>query len=379
MSDVSQTAFIYSEKLGQYSYGSYHPLKMARLKLTRDLLKAYGVLDRQEVNHIEPSSASIDDVKLFHADEYISVLRGLDRGLMPPTIYRYGLGPGDNPIFPGVYELSLLITGGSVEAAQQIKAGHVPIAFNMAGGLHHALPDRASGFCYFNDPVIAIKRLVSQGQRVMYLDVDVHHGDGVQAGFYDTDQVMTISLHEDGQYLFPGTGFVEETGRGAGLGYSVNLPLYPGTDDETYLWAFEQVVPPLIEAFKPDVLVTQLGVDTFVADPLAHLRLTTHGFCAVIERIKSFGLPWVALGGGGYNIANVARAWALAYAIMNGIELPDEVPPECAQALQQAGLPNDRLRDPEPTKPKNPQVRAHADQGVRYLHKNLFPLHGISP
>jgi acetoin utilization protein AcuC len=377
MSDTPKTAFIYTDKLTEYSYGPFHPLKMVRLKLTHDLLKAYGVLDRSEVRQIEPSPARVEDVKLFHDDEYVAVMRSLSRGLVPSNVYRYGLGPGDNPIFPGVYEVSLLITGGSVEAVQRVEGGQVPIAFNIAGGLHHALPGRASGFCYFNDPVITIKRLVSRGKRVVYLDVDVHHGDGVQVGFYDTDQVMTISLHEDGQFLFPGTGFVEEMGHGAGLGYSVNVPLYPGTDDETYLWAFEQVVPPLIEAFKPDVLVTQLGVDTFVADPLAHLRLTTHGFCTIIERIKSFGLPWVALGGGGYNVANVARAWALAYAIMNDIELPDEVPTECLEALQQAGLPGDRLRDPEPTTAKERQVQAHAERAVKYLHQKLFPIHHI--
>jgi acetoin utilization protein AcuC len=184
-----------------------------------------------------------------------------------------------------------LITGASLLAERLVRSGRVGIAFNIAGGLHHALPNRASGFCYIDDPVIIIKELVNQGQRVVYLDIDVHHGDGVQFGFYDTDQVMTISLHEDGHYLFPGTGFMHEMGRGAGLGYSVNIPLYPGTDDETYLWAFDAVVPPLIQAFKPESIVTQLGVDPFVDDPLAHLQLTTHGFCRLVERIKAFGIP----------------------------------------------------------------------------------------
>jgi acetoin utilization protein AcuC len=377
MREPPKTAFIYSDKFAQYSYGAYHPLKMERLKLTRQLLNAYGVLDQPPIQQVEPSPAGDDDVKLFHGDDYIAVLRSLDHGLLSSSLYRYGLGPGDNPIFPGVGELSFLIAGGSMEAARQVEHGHVPTAFSISGGLHHAWPNRASGFCYVNDPVIAIQWLVNHGRRVLYLDVDVHHGDGVQGGFYGTDQVLTISLHEDGQFLFPGTGSVEEMGRGAGRGYSVNVPLFPGTDDETYLWAFDQVVPPLVRAFKPDVIVTQLGVDTFVADPLAHIRLTTHGFCAIIERIKSWGLPWVALGGGGYNVANVARAWALAYAMMNDVELPDEVPPECVNALQRAGLSGDRLRDPEPTRPKDHHVRVSAERAVKFLHKNLFPIHGI--
>jgi acetoin utilization protein AcuC len=377
MSESVKSVFIYSDEFAEYDYGPQHPLRMIRLKLTHDLLQAYGVFERPGILKSSPPPASEEEVALFHQADYLAVLRDLDQGAVSPVACIYGLGPGDNPIFPGVYKLSLLITGGSVQAAEFVKNERVPIAFNIAGGLHHAMPDRASGFCYIDDPVIAIKELVNQGKRVVYLDVDVHHGDGVQAGFYDTDQVMTISLHEDGQYLFPGTGFVEEMGRGAGFGYSVNVPLYPGTDDETYLWAFGQVVPPLVKAFDPDILVTQLGVDTFVADPLAHVNLTTHGFGQILERIKSFDFPWVALGGGGYHLANVARAWTLAYAIMNDIELPDEVPPQCVQRLQQHGLKGTRLRDPAPTRAQQQYIRQFAERQVKAIHQKIFPLHGL--
>lgn len=378
MTDRIKSTFIYSDELARYSYGPHHPMRPIRLKLTHDLIQAYGLFERPEVLKLEPEPASEEEVAQFHQPDYIAVLRGIDQGLIPPDAYRYGLGPGDNPIIPGVYRLSLLVTGGSLQAARSVHSGRVPVAFNVAGGLHHAMPDRASGFCYLDDPVIAIKELVKQGRRVIYLDVDVHHGDGVQAAFYDTDQVMTISLHEDGQFLFPGTGFVEEMGQGAGRGYSVNVPLYPNTDDETYLWAFDQVVPPLVQAFKPDILVTQLGVDTFVEDPLAHLRLTTHGFCQILQRIKSLGIPWVALGGGGYHLANVARAWTLAYALMNDIELPDEVPPECLEQLQQHGLRGKWLRDPEPTKLVQHHVRQFAERQVKTIHHRIFPLHGLA-
>ncbi len=373
-----KSAFIYTEEFAQYSYGSSHPMRPIRLKLTHDLLAAYDVLSRPDVLLVHPRPASQEDVASFHHTDYIHALSRAERGDVPPTAFVYGLGPGDNPIFPGVYRYSLLITGATLEGARLVREGQVAIAFNIAGGLHHAMPHRASGFCYFNDPVIAIKKLIAQGRRVLYLDVDVHHGDGVQAGFYDTDRVMTISLHEDGQFLFPGTGFVEEMGEGAGLGYSVNVPLYPGTDDETYLWAFDQVVPPLVQAFQPDILVTQLGVDTFVDDPLAHLRITTHGFCQILERLMSWSIPWIALGGGGYHLANVARAWTLAFALMNGVDLPDEIPPACLDELRQHGLRGNRLRDPESTRCHDHRVRRHAEQSVTAIQRNIFPLHQVS-
>ncbi len=373
-----KSAFIYSDEFAQYSYGPHHPMRPIRLKLTHDLLQAYGVFTSPEILKLAAEPATESEILLFHTPEYIAVLRGIDQGEVPLDAYRYGLGPGDNPIFPGVYRFSLLITGASLQAGRLVKNGHVPVAFNMAGGLHHALSNQASGFCYIDDPVIIMKELVQQGLRVIYLDIDVHHGDGVQIAFYDTDQVMTISVHEDGHYLFPGTGFVHEMGQGVGLGYSVNLPLYPGTDDETYLWAFEQVVPPLVSVFQPNILVTQLGVDTFVDDPLAHLRLTTYGFCRVIEQIKKFAIPWVALGGGGYHIANVARAWTLAYALMNDLVLPDEIPIECLEPLRQHGLKGTHLRDAEPTRPETQQIRRYAEQSVLAIQKNIFPFHQLA-
>lgn len=373
MDTKCKSAFIYSDEFAQYSYGPHHPMRPIRLKLTHDLLQAYEVFTHPEILKLAAEPATESEISLFHTPEYIAVLRGIDQGEVPLDAYRYGLGPGDNPLFPGVYRFSLLITGASLQAGRLVKNGHVPIAFNIAGGLHHALSNQASGFCYIDDPVIVMKELVQQGLRLIYLDIDVHHGDGVQIAFYDTDQVLTISVHEDGHYLFPGTGFVHEMGQGAGLGYSVNLPLYPGTDDETYLWAFEQVVPPLVSVFQPDILVTQLGVDTFVDDPLAHLRLTTHGFCRVVEQIKKFAIPWVALGGGGYHIANVARAWTLAYALMNDFVLPDEIPSECLEPLRQHGLKGTHLRDVEPTRPETQQIRRYAEQSVLAVQKYIFP------
>jgi acetoin utilization protein AcuC len=369
---MPKAVFLYSEEFLRYDYGLTHPLKMRRLRLVYDLLRAYGVFADPDVALIEPTPAREEDVLCFHTEEYVSVLRALDEGILPSNPYAYGLGPGDNPIFPGLYRLALLITGSSLEAARLVEARETPVAFSVAGGLHHALPDRASGFCYLDDPVIAIMWLLERGRRVAYVDIDAHHGDGVQLAFYDTDRVLTISFHEDGRFLFPGTGFVDELGVGAGYGYSVNIPLYPGTDDETYVWAFEEIVPPLLALYQPDVLVTQLGVDSFATDPLTDLRLTTHGYTRVVERLKSLGLPWIALGGGGYNLSNVARAWTLAFAIMCGIELPDEIPPAGREALRREGLEVHSLRDPKPTTCSDSRVREQAEKSVRYIQEHVL-------
>jgi acetoin utilization protein AcuC len=219
-----------------------------------------------------------------------------------------------------------MVAGATLECIRQIRENGRQIAFNIAGGLHHAMRGRASGFCYLNDPAIGIAQMIRDGLRVVYLDIDVHHGDGVEAAFYNTDQVLTISLHQHGQTLFPGTGFTDEIGEGPGYGYTVNVPLAPGTGDDLYLWVFMEVVPPLVHAFDPDMLVTQLGVDTLITDPLAALNLTTNGFFKLIQEIKSWGVKWVALGGGGYNVMNVARAWTRAWAIMKGIDISDVLP-----------------------------------------------------
>jgi acetoin utilization protein AcuC len=374
MRDQPETSAVlfYTERYSQFDYGFHHPLKMRRIKLVFDLLTAYSVTNHPRIEVREPQPAPEDDLRMFHEETYLAVLKGLDAGIHPSNPYRYGLGPGDNPIFPGLYELSTLIAGSSLEAAEAIVEKKTPVAFSIAGGLHHALPDRASGFCYINDAVVAIQRLVRRGARVAYIDVDAHHGDGVQMAFYSTDQVLTISLHEDGHFLFPGTGFVEEIGSGPGRGYSVNVPLYPGTDDQTYLWAFDEVVPPLLARYRPDILVTQLGVDSFASDPLTHLRLTTHGFTQVVERFRALGLPWIALGGGGYDLSNVARGWTLAFGIMSGIELADEIPDAGRARLREEGIAADRLHDPSPSTSTDRRVREQAERAVQFIHREIL-------
>lgn len=303
-------------------------MRPARLGLAHDVIRGSGLLDLPATSVVEARAATDAEVLAFHTPEYIEVLKEANDGHIPERGMSHGLGYGDNPVFRGVYDWSALGTGASVQAAELVASGRVSVAFNICGGLHHAMPDRAAGFCYINDPVMAINRLLAEGGRVAYVDVDAHHGDGVELAYYTTDRVLTISIHESGRWLFPGTGDVRERGRGAGEGFAVNLPLPPGVGDALYVEAFDSLVPPFIEAFAPDFLVTQLGVDSFAEDPITHLSLTISAFEGLVERFRAMDLPWVALGGGGYDLANVARAWTVAWAVMNGVDAPERVPAE---------------------------------------------------
>jgi acetoin utilization protein AcuC len=370
-----QTAFIYTDRYVDHDYGSAHPLKIVRLKLTFELIRAYDLLSLPSTRLVETREATEEELSLFHSRDYLDVLKRASQGSPVGDPFMYGLGPGDNPIFEGLWEWSLLATGASIQSAQLVAEKEADIAFNIAGGLHHAFRDRASGFCYVNDPVITILWLLDRCKRVAYIDIDAHHGDGVQRAFYETDRVMTISLHESGNFLFPGSGFEYEMGKGEGEGFSINVPLHPFTDDETYLWAFEEVVPPLIRGFKPEVMVTQLGVDTFYTDPLTHLCLTTRGFTKVIERLKGLSIPWVALGGGGYEVANVAKAWTLAWAVMNGVELDKGIPQAFVEIARRLGFRGDALRDPPLSIPQGKQreARMETERVVHYVKKALFP------
>jgi acetoin utilization protein AcuC len=321
----------------------------------------------------------VEEVTTFHEREYVDVLRAVSAGDWVPHAAEYGLGPGDNPIFPGLWEAAQLAAGGSLLAARLVADGEVTRAFHFAGGLHHAMADRASGFCYINDVVLAIMALRQRGLRVAYVDIDAHHGDGVQWAFYEDPTVLTISTHERGDRLFPGTGFVTELGKGAGVGYSVNLPLQPYTEDEAYEPAFEAVVPPLLGAFAPDVLVLQLGIDSHHSDPLTHLSFTVQGFTRVVRRLLGLVPRVVALGGGGYDLPNVARAWTAAWAAMNERELPAELPASTHADLRRRGLQTMSLWDGPLGLP--PEARRAAEEYARRqveaIREQIFPLHGL--
>lgn len=369
-----KTAFLYSEKFGSFFYGSEHPMKPVRLRLTYELIEKLGLAHLPGAMMVEARPAKESEIRLFHTHDYVKVLKEANTGIIPVEGSAHGLGFGDNPVFNGVYEWSRYCTGASVMAAELVAEGKVTTAFNIAGGLHHAMPNRASGFCYINDPAIAIKHLVNRGKRVAYVDIDAHHGDGVEYAFYDSKSVLTISLHESGQWLFPGTGFVTDTGIKEGKGYSVNLPFPPGTGDEAFVAGFNRIVPDFIEAFKPDVLVTQLGVDTFETDPIAHLGLTTNGFEDMVKRFRSFNLPWVALGGGGYNMSNVARAWTLAWGIMNDVNVPNAIPEDFLSKNSDI-FRSPFVRDkPLKTVPLSGSDAKALEEDINFLRDEVLPL-----
>ena len=351
-------------------------MRPVRLRYTYQLLQEYGAFDHPGAVLLDPRSATEEELAWLHTSEYVAAVRMLGSGSGAADSARFGFsGQGDNPVYPGMYEAAALSTGGSLIAAEMVASGAVGAAFNISGGLHHAAAGHASGFCVFNDPALAVHYFLNRGMRVAYVDIDAHHGDGVQEAFYADDRVLTISVHESGQYLFPGTGFVSEMGEGAGRGYSVNLPLYPYTGDDLYVESFKQVVPPLVRAFAPDVLVTQLGIDSYHSDPLTHLQLTTEGYIETIRELARLDLPWLALGGGGYDVTAVARSWTLAYGVMLGIDWPDRLPPGFSRE-HGAG----RLRDEvSPEAPGDIKVEAsrHVAEAVVEIHQQIFPIHNL--
>jgi acetoin utilization protein AcuC len=374
---MPRAAFVYDDAMSQHVLRADHPMRPIRLRHTYELLEAYGAFDGANSLLVTPSLADESSVGAFHTRDYMAAVRTLSLELTGAQPQRFGFTQGsDNPTYPGMYEAAMLSTGATLTAARMVADGEVSAAFNISGGLHHAAARQASGFCVFNDPVVAIKYLLGRGLRVAYVDIDAHHGDGVQNAFYDEPRVLTISVHESGQYLFPGTGFAGETGAGEGVGYAVNLPLYPYTDDEIYLDAFESVVPPLVQAFNPDVLLTQLGIDSYHTDPLTHLQVTSRGFIAAVERLGGLGYPWLATGGGGYDLGAVARCWTLAYGVMCGAEWPDRIP---LAAIERLG--RNTLRDGEvPDIPANVRAdaKALAAESVGAVRDAVFPVHGLA-
>jgi len=380
-------AAVWDEGYLAYDFGE-HPLNPIRLDLTIRLARELGVLDRLEV--IAPHAADEAQLLSAHTADYLAAVR---RASVDPTFDGYGLGTDDDPVFPGMYEASALIAGGSAIAALQVWEGRSQHAVNIAGGLHHAMSGYASGFCVFNDVVLAVRSLLAAGARkVAYVDIDVHHGDGVQAAFYDDPRVLTISMHQDPRTLFPGTGLPGELGRGAAEGTSVNVALPPGTDDAGWLRAFRAVVPSAVRAFGPEVLVTQCGCDTHHEDPLANLELTVDGQRIAIAALhelahEAAGGRWVALGGGGYGVIRcVPRTWTHLLAEASGVPLAPHttVPPAWTEHLRGRGirgeLPRTMGEGREPAVvPWAPGGDSWLDRSIGATRSAVFPLLGLDP
>lgn len=329
---MTAAGFVWDPRVATHVYRDDHPLKPKRLVGVHDTLARLGAFARPDARVLTPRAATRAEIERIHDGAYVDAVTQASRD--PEGDYTaWGLSAaGDTPPFAGMHEVSLLTTGGTLTAMEEVSSGRLRVAFNGSGGLHHAMRRRASGFCIYNDPAIVCGLLADQAMKVAYVDIDAHHGDGVQAAFYETDQVLTISLHETGRALFPGTGFADERGRGRGAGYSINVALPPYTDGAAYKRAFDAVVPPLLERYRPDVLVTQQGIDSHYDDPLTHLMVSSQAREHVVRQFAASKRPWVAMGGGGYSMDAVRRVWSMEFLIMLDAPIPAELhdvdPPE---------------------------------------------------
>lgn len=374
-----RAAFIHSEQIEQYSYPEGCPFRSERAGKLRQTLYSMGLLSGQNIKEVPPVSADRQVLKRFHSARYLHALKKAAKGQWDLEALHMGIGTEDVPVWRAMYEYAALATGATLVGVDLILSGEVDIAFNPSGGYHHAFPEKAAGFCYINDNAIACSILADAGKRVLYLDVDVHNGDGVAYAFRDRSDVMTISLHENPKMLFPGTGFEDEIGEGKGKGYCVNLPLPVGTYDRAYLHAYESVAVPLIGTFDPDVIVFELGADALAGDPLAHLQLTNNTYVEVIERLLAFGKPILATGGGGYNVENSVRAWALAWTVFTGDDDYLSLGALMGGVMMESTDWQGGLRDRElaVTDEQRQAVLPALDASIDIIKAKVFPVHGL--
>ncbi|KAG0492136.1 hypothetical protein HPP92_005248 [Vanilla planifolia] len=320
-----RVCYFYEPEVGNYYYGQGHPMKPHRIRMTHALLLNYGLLQKMQV--FRPNPARERDLCRFHADDYVAFLRSVTPETQQEQIRalkRFNVCD-DCPVFDGLFSFCQTYAGASVGAAVKLNHGHHDIAINWAGGLHHAKKCEASGFCYVNDIVLAILELLKKHERVLYVDIDIHHGDGVEEAFYTTDRVMTVSFHKFGDY-FPGTGDIRDIGFGKGKYYAVNVPLDDGIDDESYQSLFKPIIAKVMEVFQPGAVVLQCGADSLSGDRLGCFNLSVKGHAECVRYMRSFNVPLMLLGGGGYTIRNVARCWCYETGVALGVEVEDRVP-----------------------------------------------------
>jgi acetoin utilization protein AcuC len=372
--------FMHGEAFERLSYPASNPFKTWRARRTRELLKSLGLMYPPRFVEREPVPATREELLKLHDARYLDAMEAAEAGRYELAYLEMGLGIEECPVFVGMCEYGRNAVGASLTGARALLAGEAPIVFNPSGGFHHAMRGRAAGFCYLNDVALACLELADAGKRVLYLDVDVHHGDGVQEAFYERSDVLTISLHQDPATLFPGTGYVGEIGRGAGEGYCVNVPMPRGAWDDAWLAAFRKVVPPLAKAFAPDVMVVEFGMDALANDPMAQLELTNNAYADVAEWVRDFGVPVLATGGGGYHPENSARGWALVWSVLTG---QDEAQADLSlgmggvfmQSSEWGGGLRDLVRVPEPDVVD--RVSEELGKTLRTLRQTVFSFHDV--
>ncbi len=385
MSRIDPTcAFVYAPELGDYELSAEHPFKPARLELTRTLLEACGLLGTESIVAPEPFTEA--QLLTLHDPAFVAAVKAASSGERVENALHYGLGTPDNPVSPGLHDAILRICGASLTAVRLVASGRFTRAVNFSGGLHHAGQAKMSGFCTYNDVALAVHEAVTRyGLRVAYIDLDAHHGDGVQELFYTSAEVLTISVHESGRYLFPGTGFTYEVGQGAGRGLSVNVPLEPFTESASYLEALEAVLPKALEAFQPGLIVLQAGADMHRYDPLTDLHLSVQGiaesYALVSDLADTFcGGRLVATGGGGYDpYRTVPRVWARLWCALSSQNAPASIPARWREAWEDAlgvTLPETFADDTDawPESPRRAQIEAANRHTVRKLLASLGPI-----
>lgn len=381
MSDRS--VFIFSDELLNYRFSSDHPFNQMRLKLTLDLLRKFGAMVDSQI--VAPRMATDEELHLVHDPNFVNAVKLAGQGKLTEEIAQgYGLGTEDTPIFANMHEASALLVGGTLTAVDYVMKGKADHALHLGGGLHHGFRGKASGFCIYNDSSVAIKYLQEKYHaRVLYVDTDAHHGDGVQWSFYDDPNVCTLSIHETGRYLFPGTGNVNERGQGKGYGYSFNIPVDAFTEDDSWLDAYRTSLIEVVEFFKPDVILTQNGVDAHYLDPLTHLSATMKTYREIPKLAHEIAHKycdgkWIAVGGGGYDIWRVVpRAWSLIWLEM--IEnsncygsLPQEwIDKWKDQAPVELPIEWDDPEDLYPPIPRKPEI---TEKNAQTVEKALYPI-----
>ncbi|MHA1583723.1 MAG: acetoin utilization protein AcuC [Promethearchaeota archaeon] len=344
MNSCEPVGLVYDKNYNNYNFGDLHPLTPKRIEATYRLMKAYNLLENPKVKLLTPRMATKEEVLRVHTQDYLQKLQELSGSKKPNyKVYsEFGLGPGDNPIFPGMYDAAMKVCGATITAADYILKENHCRSFNITGGLHHAHPGMASGFCLLNDIAVGIEYLLHERPdlKIMYIDYDAHHGDGVQKIFYDRPEVLTLSFHQNGKTIFPGTGFMNENGRGAGEGYSLNVPIPPGLIDTIFIETLEEIVPKVMAAYEPDIIVSQNGVDMHFSDPIANIGLSTEGLEKTFKHINRYVEKYstlnkmLAVGGGGYDIGVVGRVWTMDLAALMGVDIGEPLPDEWTQYIE---------------------------------------------
>ncbi len=375
----ARNVLVYSDRLARIDFGPGHPFKPARAKQMMDLLSRYSLLYEKNQLVMEPPVLPGEALYSFHEKKYIDLLKDSERGGFTMQMLEAGLGTEDCPVFPGLWEYTIGASGGTYRGAVMLADGEARAVFNPLGGFHHAGADHAEGFCYVNDLAIAITELARRGKRVAYIDIDVHFGNGVRDAFAARGDVLCISIHESGMTIYPWAGFVEDIGEGAGRGYTVNIPLMEGSDDEVFHLAFDSVVPPLINAFKPDITVALVGGDSHREDLLGHLNLTSIGYERAVRTIVGLSPKILMAGGGGYNVYKTAALWTLAWAALCGLEPSDAYAGLIGGMMYGPETHSGSLRDAPYVVTGHLKERCleFAQDTVAYLKRNVFPLHGI--